>query len=210
MIWMALVLAAASGWEKVGDEAGVAVYRREVPGSPFLAVKGTGVVEAPARTVALVLLDDDRAPEWVDSLAEAKVVRVVSAAEYIEYNKAAMPLIVSDRDFVNSVSMSVDRAARTVLIRSVPTTDAAAPPTRAVRGLLDATYLIESIDDGKRTRLTVEIESDPKGWLPAWLVNFFQKDWARETIQGIRKQCAKPDLKTPAEFAQFLGQLSDL
>jgi hypothetical protein len=56
----------------------------------------------------------------------------------------------------------------------------------------------------------VEIESDPKGWLPAWLVNFFQKDWARETIEGIRKQCAKPDLKAPAPFAEFLAQLSDL
>src|SRR5262249_42451888 len=89
-----LLLLAAASWEKVGDEAGVAVYRREVPGSKFLAVKGTGIVDAPARTVALVLLDDDRAPEWVDSLAEARVVRVVSAAEYIEYNRAAMPLIV--------------------------------------------------------------------------------------------------------------------
>ena len=209
MIWLALLLAAGS-WEKAGDEAGVAVYRREVPGSPFLAVKGTGVVDAPPRTVALVLLDDDRAPEWVDSLAEARVVRVVSAAEYIEYNRAAMPLIVSDRDFVNTVSMNVDRPAHTVVIRSVPVVDAAAPPTKAVRGLLDATYLLESIEGGKRTRLTVEIESDPKGWLPAWLVNFFQKDWARETIEGIRKQCAKPDLKAPPPFAPFLGQLSDL
>jgi len=205
MIWMALLLAAAS-WEKVGDEAGVDVYRREIPGSSFLAVKGTGIVEAPARTVALVLLDDDRAPEWVDSLAEARVVRVLSAAEYIEYNKASMPLIVSDRDFVNDVSMTADRAARTVLIRSVPVTDALAPPTKAVRGLLEATYVLESLGPG-RTRLTVEIASDPKGWLPAWLVNFFQKDWARETIEGIRKQCAKKDLAPPKEFVEFLRQL---
>ena len=210
MIWIALLLAAGTAWEKVGDEAGVAVFRREVPGSAFLAVKGTGVVDAPPRTVALVLLDDARAPEWVDSLAEARVVRVVSPAEYIEYNRAAMPLIVSDRDFVNAVSMSVDTERHAVVIRSVPATDALAPPTRAVRGVLDATYLLESIDGGKRTRLTVEIESDPKGWLPAWLVNFFQKDWARETIEGIRKQCAKPDLKAPAGFAQFLAQLSNL
>ena len=52
------------------------------------------------------------APEWVDSLAEARVVRVVSPAEYIEYNRAAMPLIVSDRDFVNAVSMTWTPEAR--------------------------------------------------------------------------------------------------
>jgi hypothetical protein len=43
--------------------------------------------------------------------------------------------------------------------------------------------------------------------LPAFVVNFFQKDWARETIQGIRKQCKKADLKAPPEFAAFLDQL---
>jgi hypothetical protein len=163
------------------------------------------MVDAPVRTVALVLLDDDRAPEWVDSLAEARVVRVLSPTEYVEYNHASMPLIVSDREFVNTVSMAADPAAKTVLIRSVPVEDASIPKTRIVRGLLDATYTLESVDG--RTRLTVEIASDPKGWLPAWLVNFFQKDWARNTIEGIRAQCRKKDLKPPKEFAAFLETL---
>jgi hypothetical protein len=196
-----------AGWEQTGNEAGVTVYRRAIPNSSFLAVKGTGVVEAKVRTVALVLLDDARAAEWVDSLAEARVVRTVSETEYLEYNRASMPLFVSDRDFVNRVSMAADESARTVTIRSIPAEDAAVPKTKAVRGLLDATYLLESIDGGKHTRLTVEIESDPKGMLPAFVVNFFQKDWARETIQGIRKQCAKPDLQAPKEFAAFLDSL---
>lgn len=204
-MWILSLLAALGAWEKVGDESGVEVWRRAVPGSAFLAVKGTGFVDAPVRTVALVLLDDDRAPEWVDSLAEARVVRVVSPTEYIEYNHASMPLIVSDREFVDDVSMAADAAAKTVLIRSVPVEDTAVPKSRHVRGLLDATYLLESV--GGKTRLTVEIESDPKGWLPAWLVNFFQKDWARETIEGIRRQCAKKDLRAPKPFAAFLDSL---
>jgi START domain len=203
---LALLLSVA-GWEQTGNEAGVTVYRRHVEGSSFLAVKGTGIVEAPVRTVALVLLDDARAAEWVDSLAEARVVRTISETEYVEYNRASMPLIVSDRDFVNRVSMAADERARTVTIRSIPVEDTAVPKTSAVRGLLDATYLLESIDGGQHTRLTVEIESDPKGMLPAFVVNFFQKDWARETIQGIRKQCAKQDLRAPKEFAAFLDSL---
>jgi hypothetical protein len=141
------ILLLVTGWEKTGSEASVEVYRREVPGSAFLAVKGTGIVEAPVRTVALVLLDDARAREWVDSLAEARVVRTLSEVEYIEYNRASMPLVV--------------------IIRSIPVQDTAAP----------------------------------------FVVNFFQKDWARETIQGIRKQCAKPDLRAPKEFVVFLESL---
>jgi hypothetical protein len=201
------ILLLAAGWEQTGTEAGVAVYRRQVPGSPFYGIKGSGVVDAPIQTVTLVLLDDARAKEWVEDLAEARVVRVLNDAEYIEYNKASMPLMVSDRDFVNRVSMAVDVVAKTVIIRSVPVEDAAVPKTGAVRAAFDATYTLESLDGGKRTKLTVEIEGDPKGMLPAFVVNFFQKDWARETIQGIRKQCKKVDLKAPPEFAAFLDQL---
>jgi hypothetical protein len=56
--------------------------------------------------------------------------------------------------------------------------------------------------------LSIELHSDPKGWLPAWVVNLFQKDWARITIAGIRRQVKKPDLKAPAEFVTYLGELA--
>ena len=70
------------------------------------------------------------------------------------------------------------------------------PRNKNVCDLLRATTN-QGIDDGKRCRLTVELHADPKGLLPAWLVNFFQKDSVRLTIAGIRKQVQKPDLKPP-------------
>ena len=77
-----------------------------------------------------------------------------------------------------------------------------------VRGKLAAKYVLEPANDGKATLLTVEIHADPKGWLPSWVINFFQKDWAHETILGIRKQTAKKDLKPPTPFAAFLASVS--
>ena len=63
------------------------------------------------------------------------------------------------------------------------------------------------IDEGKRTRLTIEVDADPKGALPPFVVNFFQKDWSRDTIKGIRKQTKKADLKVPDGFAEFLDPI---
>jgi len=38
---------AAPAWEKIGDDDGIVVYRREVPGSPLIAFKGeAGAKEA--------------------------------------------------------------------------------------------------------------------------------------------------------------------
>jgi len=144
----------------------------------------------------------------VDSLAEARVVRQIGPAEYIEYNHVSMPLVVSDREFVTRVTLSVDREKRTVVIRSVPADDTEVKKRDAwVRGALSAVYLLESIDEGKRTRLTVEVDADPKGALPPFIVNFFQKDWSRDTTKGIRNQAKKPDLKVPDGFAEFLDPL---
>lgn len=195
-------------WEQIADKEGVKVYRKSVPGSRLKSVRGIGIVDAPVRIVALVLLDDPRAPEWVDSLAESRVVRVLSPYEYIEYNRVSMPAFVRDREFVTRVSLALSRADATAYIRSVPADDGSVAPTKKViRGLLSGSYVLQSIDGGKRTLLTIELHSDPAGLLPAWLVNFFQKDWARATIAGIRRQTHKPDLKTPPPFAQFLDQL---
>jgi hypothetical protein len=77
---------------------------------------------------------------------------------------------------------------------------------RIVRGGLNGRYLLEPIDDGQHTRLTVELHADPKGALPAFVVNFFQKDWAHQTLVGIRKQAARR-LPPPPEFAAFLSSI---
>ncbi len=196
-----------SDWEQIADKDGVKVYRRSVEGSRLKSMRGVGVVDAPVRTVALVLLDDPRAHEWVDSLAESRVVRVLSPYEYIEYNHVAMPAFVRDREFITRVSLAASRADATAYIRSQPADDPSIAHTKIIRGQLSGYYELKSIDGGKRTLLTIELHSDPAGLIPAWLVNLFQKDWARATIAGIRRQTQKPDLKTPPEFAQFLGEL---
>jgi hypothetical protein len=195
------------GWEKLSDKNGVQVYRKSEPGSPLKSIKGSGVVNAPVATVALVLLDDDRVPEWVDSLAVAKVVRTSGPYEYVEYNLVTMPLWVRNREFITRVWLSVDRPNKTAIIRSVPADEPSIKRTRNIRGDLTAYYQMKSIDDDKHTLLTVELHSDPKGSLPAWLVNYFQKDWAHATIEGIRSQVKKKDLKPPPDFAQYLGEL---
>jgi hypothetical protein len=194
------------GWEQISDKDDVRVFRRSVAGSPLKSMKGIGTVDAPPAIVALVLLDDDRAPEWVDSLAESKVVKVSSPYDYIEYNHIAMPAFIRDREFVTHVTMSANKDRQAAYIQSQPADDASYPRRpKIIRGVLSGFYELRAIDGGKRTLLTIELHSDPKGWIPAWVVNLFQKDWARETIGGIRKQVRKSDLKPPAPFAQFLN-----
>ena len=210
LVLVVLLLAArrasADDWQLTGTNNGITIYKRAVPGSAIVALKGEGIVDAPVWKVASVLLDTARAQEWVDSLKQSRVVRRLSLTSYIEYNHLGLPLIIKDRDFVSQVQIDVNDEDRSVALIYKPTDDSSVSTTHNVRGeILAGTFLARSIEPGHRTQLTAEIHCDPKGALPAWIVNLFQRRWPQNTFEGIRRQAAKPDVAMPDEFKDVLG-----
>jgi hypothetical protein len=207
--WLFLCLAwRADGedWKLVGNQHGVEIYRRDVPGSDVVAFKGQGAIEAPLWKVASILLDTKRAPEWAESLKESRVVRRLGPNAYIEYNHLGMPFILRDRDFVSEVLIEVDADARTFGLVYKPTDDRSIAVTKHVRGEITAgVFQVRSIEPGKRSTLMAEIQADPKGAIPAWIANFFQRSWPLTTFQRLRSQAAKPDIAMPDEFKDLLS-----
>jgi len=187
---------APPAWEKMGEDDGIAVYRREVPGSPLIAFKGDGIVNASIVRVASVLSDSSRATEWVDSLTESKIVRQVSETETIHYDHIGTPFVLKDRDFVSDCKLDFDPAQKQVILRIHAVTDPLAPPTNAVRGeLLHSSFTMTSLEHGTKTRVVAEIHADPKGSVAPWIVNLFQKGWPHNTLKRLRAQVAKPDIQ---------------
>jgi hypothetical protein len=196
----------ADDWKLSSRSHGIEVFHEEVPGSKIVALKGHGTIDAPVWKVASILLDTRRAPEWVDDLKESRVLRRIAPDRYVEFNHLGLPLILKDRDFVSDVRIAVDPAAKTFSLSYQPTQDATAPPTGDVRGeILAGRFVATAIDGARETDLTAELHCDPRGALPAWIVNFFQKSWPEQTFEGIRRQAAKPDITIPGEFRDILG-----
>ena len=65
-----------------------------------------------------------------------------------------------------------------------------------------AYWRLKAIDD-ESTHVAVEVHTDPKGSLPAWLVNMIQKDWPRDTILGLTKRSLVGDIKPDAKVADW-------
>jgi NAD(P)-dependent dehydrogenase (short-subunit alcohol dehydrogenase family) len=192
-------------WETVRSEDGIIVSRKEIPGSSFIAFRGEGDVNAPIGRVGSVLVDVAREKEWVDSVVEARTLRKVSETEYIVYSHASTPPPLSDRDFVADVTLSVDPARKAVVIRMHSVDDATAPRTSYVRGdLEDSSFTMTSIEGGAKTHVVAEIHCDPRGSVPSFMVNFFQKNWGYKTLTSLRKQVAKADVADNAAFVGFL------
>jgi hypothetical protein len=199
--------AAEPAWEQLGDGDGITTWRKEVPGSDLVAFKGHAVVEANIAKVAQVLNDTSRKLEWVDSAVGAKDIKIISENERIEYNRTSPPWPIKDRDFVFHAKAELDKTKRTMFLSIKSTTDPAAPETNAVRGEIEDSYYSLACLDEKctKTDVTVEIHADPKGSIPKWIVNIFQKAWPRNTLEGIRKQVAKPDVQEFAPAKAFFG-----
>jgi hypothetical protein len=194
------------GWEKIAQTDGILVYRKEVPGSPVVAFMGEGLVDAPLAKVASVILDASRAREWVDTLAENRVLRRISDAEHIEYSHVATPFLVKDRDFVSRVVVSYDRPTATLVERIASVEDPLAPRTGHVRGrVIDGFFKLISLQGGNKTYFICQVHADPRGWLPKWIVNFFQRDWPLRSIRSLRKQVAKPDIREQPAVRKLLG-----
>jgi hypothetical protein len=202
-----------SDWVKTGDDDGIVSYKREVRGSDIIALRGEGTVDAPLMRVVSVLLDYARAPEWVDSLAEVRVVRMTGPLDFIEYDHVATPpMIMKDRDFVCRGRLALDLDHQTFAMLIEPTTDPAVPVNDDyVRGELRGFWRMQAIEGGKKTFVMTEVLGDPKGAVPKWLVNLFQQSWAHSTLQSLRAQVAKKDIRIiPQVAAAFAGKPIDL
>lgn len=193
-------------WESLGNKKGVELYRRESSGD-VVELKGVGTIEAPLWKVAATLLDTERAPEWVDSLEQSRVVRRIDLNTYVEYNHIGTPFFLKDRDFVSTVKIEVDPQHKTFALRYQPADESVGGSVGDkghIRGEIKPAVFKLAAVAPNRTQLSGEIHCDPKGTIPKWLVNFFQRDWALVTVTALREQTAKSEVRIPVEFADVL------
>jgi hypothetical protein len=189
---MAPFSAMAADWEEIYTADGVIVSKKDVEGSRFVAFKGDTVMDADISTVLYVLLDNDHRVEWVDRLYENRVLETIDQHEYVLYQAFDLPAMFASRDYVYHGKATRDPDTGVVTLKMASTEHASAPETVGIRAeLTDSRYRLTPTDDGK-TRVEVEISTDPRGWMPVWLVNMIQRDWPQKTLNGVRGQLDKP------------------
>ncbi len=203
----------APKWEMFDEEDGIRMFRREVPGSSIVALRGEGFVAAPITRVASVLIDRKRSVEWIDRLVKTKVLRQLSETESINWNHIKTPTPLKDRDFVFKSVLTTNPAQKQVLFSYYSVTEKLAPATDDyVRGSFksgkfELTMATRTNKDGTKTKGTIvvaEVVVDPAGSVPTFIVNMVQKSWPHKTLTSLRKQVAKPDIKDDPRVVERL------
>jgi uncharacterized membrane protein len=196
-------------WEKVETKENVEIFRGKIEGSKVVAFRGVSTIEAPISKVISVIYDISRMKEWMSDIKVVKLLEKTSRFEKIEYNRTEAPWPVSDRDFVYSTKVNVDRVHKTIeiLVESVEHKDA--PPVEGViRGHLhQSRYFLRSVENGEKTYIEVEILADPKGSVPKWVVNLFQARWPVTTVNGIRKIATEKNYQIHPDIQASLNEV---
>jgi hypothetical protein len=200
-------IAPPEAWAKVDDDGGLRIYEKKE--GDLLAFRAEGSVPASVRDVASAILDSAHTPDWVDHLEEDRVVKRLSPSQFLEYTHVGTPFVLKDRDFLCLVTVKVDEKDKTVTIESHSVEDPSVPPTKYVRGTVVRNEFRLSVGASPReTHLDGEFHIDPKGTVPKWVVNLFQRAWPRKAFLAIQKRAAERKSALPPVFEPLFAPLA--
>jgi hypothetical protein len=188
----ARVAVAEDGWVQDADEKGVVVTTRTEPGRSLPIFRGVGMVDGGVFEILAVLDDITRFTEWMADCKGARIVKQINELERVEYNHIGAPWPVSDRDTTIRSWIEADAAKGDVWARFQSISVSEAPPVSGIVRMprLAGFYHLEVVDAG-HTKVTYQVDADPGGLLPDWLIKLTSRKLPIETLVGLRRQVAK-------------------
>lgn len=205
-----IALRAGDEWTLLSDENGIKTFEEKSPHQDKVAFRGEVIIPAPLLNVITVMHDKELRKHWVDSYLESRLIEQEDQFNRIEYHLTQVPWPFQNRDFVYHVKTRVHFQPLSVELTMGSVDDARVPEREGVvRGeIVLCKYLIQEQknENGVNTVVIVEMSVDPKGAIPAWIVNLAQKRWPQNTLGAMRKVATRPNLNIPKEIAQIFNQ----
>ena len=174
----------ASPWNLESDDDGIKVFSRSYPNSSIIGFKGIGTIDVPFDQIFNTIVDTKNYNKWMPLVEGTRVLKKESKVSQIIYLHVGMPWPVKDRYFINEGKAHRQKDGSYIVdIKSIPWDGTSEDK---VEGWTTKSYFkISPVDGGKRTAITLELNQDPKGAVPAFLVNWVQSSWPREFFENI-------------------------
>lgn len=198
-------------WEVITEQDGIKVMMKEVKGRSLPVFKGEGNVNENLYEILGVLRDINKGKEWMHSCKDSRLLKAIGDRKFIVYNVTNAPWPVSDRDVVVESEATFDKATQTVTIdmKSIAT-----PDMPEVSGLVRMPRLIGKFTlramSEKVTFVSYEIDADPGGMLPHWIVRMASRDIPYITLTNLRDRAkAMAEAGTYKDAVKLYREMGD-
>jgi ribosome-associated toxin RatA of RatAB toxin-antitoxin module len=177
-----------SDWEKISEKDGTLVERRTVPGLRISAVRVTARSPLAPAAVFETIWKQQEHLEFVPFLTRTNILSD-TGDERVTYEQLALPF-VRDRDYTVRLRKRVDPEAYRYDIQIESANDAGPPPgggyvrVTKIRG----SWSVEPSPDGKGSVVRYEMQNDPGGSIPSWIVDRTQRHSAVDLVHAMLKR----------------------
>jgi hypothetical protein len=187
--------AKSANWKQISQKNGITVFKSKVVDSKIQGFRGETYIYSPVGKILHLLINNESRKKWVDRLKTSKIIQTITPFEYILHQEFQLPWPIKNRDFVYNAKAQRNSDGKVILTMKSTNTPKVPGPKGVVRAeLINSRYIITPLGKYK-SKLEVEIFSDPKGIIPKWLVNIIQKSWPVKTLMAIKLEVEKDYVK---------------
>jgi hypothetical protein len=194
----------SASWEVIEERDGIVVSRRPVQDRAFPQLRAVGEVRGTPYEILAVLLDVPAHVDWLPDCRVSKTLRRLGPWRYVIYTRTDAPWPVADREAVteNEVIFLDPPTKVKVNFDAISAPEVARAPGTVRMKSLSGFYSIEAIDDG-RSLVHYELDADPAGSLPAWLIAMQSTRNPLLTLAGLRKRLDETRGRYKAQIDRF-------
>lgn len=179
-------------WTKIEDRNGLKLYSGPKSKTGIYPFKAIFTVKHSLEHVVMVLADTSRKTEWVPRMSKSETLEQQGPDNRIEYGVVNMPWPLKDRDAIVRILTTVDQTMTRVTLKIQSDLNEKIMNKINIRAQVYPSVVeIYYFPETNETMMEIETFVDPKGSIPKWIVNFFQKIEAKRMARQMKKQLDK-------------------
>jgi len=194
--------AAQADWSPLGEEDGVRIYRRDIPGTSLYEFRGVGEVKASMAKIISIISEPSKMPRWLEGCIHGELVdrnytvkdpKAPFSSQYsVFYAITKSPWPLHNRDYVIKSHVVVTPATPSIpagLTVDTQTIDHPKyPPVKSMvrLPLMRSKLAMTPLGGGnERTEVDFSVVLDPGGNIPDFVVNFISHDLPLKTLSAL-------------------------
>ena len=170
------------------DSEGVKVYLCENPESSFKTIIVELDVPATLSQYAAVVLNVENYINWQYKVANQKILEQVSKTELVYYSEVETPWPASNRDYIFHLLMEQDPNSLVINLFLSAEPEYLPENKGIVRIPFAKSHLTVTPLDAGNVRVRYELDINPGGEVPAWIINMFAANAPWQTYVNFRDQ----------------------
>jgi hypothetical protein len=184
---------AQDDWKLKSDKDGIKSYSRRSADSKLNSIKVESDFLASSSRFVSVILDVASYDDWIYGSKSTHLVKQVSATELYYYSEVKFPWPAVNRDFVSHITVNQDAHSKIITINATNVSGWEPLKENIVRIERSVAKWIIKPKGKEEVSVIYELQADPGGDLPIWLINGFSSTGIIATFKNLRTWLTKKE-----------------